>query len=120
MDTKEVLIEDNIYAYLNPKETKINTLATCGNGEPECYSLNQMSSMSDSYSFWDQDSKELETKGMGGVRQMHNFVALEDNFSISTPTEDYTADKIGNNGTKTLEEYKAEREKSIAAPIQRM
>jgi hypothetical protein len=120
MDTKEVLIEDNIYAYLNPKETKINTLATCGNGEPECYSLTQMSSMSDSYSFWDQDSKELETKGMGGVRQMHNFVALEDNFSISTPTEDYTADKIGNNGTKTLEEYKAEREKSIAAPIQRM
>jgi hypothetical protein len=57
---------------------------------------------------------------MGGVRQMHNFVALEDNFSISTPTEDYTADKIGNNGSKSLEEYKAEREKSIAAPIQRM
>ena len=120
MESKEILIEDSIYAYLNPKETKINTLATSGNGEPECYGLNQMSCMSDTYSYWDQDSNDLATKGTGGVRQMHNYVSLEDNYSITTPEEDYTADKIGNNGSKTLEQYKAEREKSIAAPIQRM
>jgi hypothetical protein len=120
LDSKNVLFEDEIYAYLTPKENKINTLATFGNGEPECYSLNQMSCMSDSYSFLDQDSNELSTKGSGGIRQLHNYVTLDHNFSINTPEEDYTPDKIGNNGSKTLEQLKAEREKSIMAPIQRI
>ena len=120
IDSQNVLYEDEIYAFLTPKENTINTLATSGNGEPECYSLNQMSCMSDSYSFLDQDSTELSTKGSGGVRQLHNYVTLDQNFSIQTPEEDYTPDKIGNNGTKTLEQLKAERDKSIMAPVQRI
>ena len=120
LDGKEVLYEDDIYAYLTPKENKINTLATFGNGEPECYSLNQMSCMSDSYSFLDQDSSELSTKGSGGIRQLHNYVTLDQSFSIHTPEEDYIPDKIGKNGSKSLEELKAEREKSIMPPVQRI
>ena len=120
IDSKDVLYEDDIYSYLTPKENKINTLATFGNGEPECYSLTQMSCMSDSYSFLDQDSAELSTKGSGGIRQLHNYVTLDQNFSINTPTEDYVPDKIGKNGSKSLEELKAEREKSIMPPIQRI
>jgi hypothetical protein len=120
IDSQNVLYEDDIYNFLTPKENTINTLATSGNGEPECYSLNQMSCMSDSYSFLDQDSTELSTKGSGGVRQLHNYVTLDQNFSIQTPDEDYIPDKIGNNGSKTVEQLKAEREKSIMAPIQRI
>jgi hypothetical protein len=120
LDSQQVLTEQEIYDFLQPKETKINTLATSGNGEPECYSINQMSCMSDSYSFWDQDSNELSTKGMGGTRQLHNFVTLDQNFSIHTPTEDYVPDKIGNNGSKSLEQLKAEREQSVLPPIQRL
>ncbi len=120
VDNQNVLYEDDIYEFLTPKENKINTLATSGNGEPECYSLNQMSCMSDSYSFLDQDSSELSTKGSGGIRQLHNYVTLDQNFSIQTPAEDYVPDKIGNNGSKSLEQLKAEREKSIMQPIQRI
>jgi len=120
LDSKQVLTEDSIYSFLQPKETQINTLATSGNGEPECYSLNQMSCMSDSYSFWDQDPNELSTKGQGGIRQMHNFVTLDQNFTINTPEEDYVPDKIGNNGSKSIEQLKAEREQTVMPPIQRL
>lgn len=119
LDTKQVLFGDDIYSYLTPKESKINHEATNGNGEPECYSLGQMSSMSDSYSFWDQEPSDLSTKGQGGVRQMHNYVPIEENYSINTPAEDYEADKIGANGTKTLEQYKAERD-SVVTNIKRI
>jgi hypothetical protein len=105
---------------LQPKETRINTLATSGNGEPECYSLSQMSSMSDSYSFWDQDHTELSTKGQGGTRQMHNFVQLDQQFTINTPAEDYEPDKVGKNGSKSLEQLKAERDQTVMAPVQRL
>jgi hypothetical protein len=37
--------------------------------------------VSDQYSFLDQDSEELEAKGNGGMRQMHNYVDLNTAFS---------------------------------------
>ena len=112
IESKRALFENDIYDYLLPKEVVINQQATNGNGEPECYSIGQMSKISDSYSFWDQSPDELTTKGQGGMRQMHNFVPLEESYSIFTPAEDYVPDKIGKNG-KSLEEYKAERESMI-------
>jgi hypothetical protein len=78
-----------------------------------------MSQISDSYSFWDQPAEELNAKGQGGLRQMHNFVALEENFSIHTPTEDYVPDKIGKNG-KSFEDYKNERDAAISPQIKRV
>jgi hypothetical protein len=118
-DSNQVLFGDDIYSYLTPKEVQINQVATQGNGEPECFALGGRS-MSDLYSFWDQGPDELSTKGNGGMRQMHNFVPIEEQFSIHTPTEDYTPDKIGNNGTKSLEQYKAERDSVVAPAIQRL
>jgi len=119
IESKRVLFENDIYDYLLPKEVSINQIETNGNGEPECYSLSQMSKMSDSYSFWDQAPEDLTTKGHGGMRQMHNFVPLDESYSISTPTEDYVPDKIGKNG-KTLEDYKAERDSMLAPPLKRV
>jgi hypothetical protein len=119
MEQKQALFGDEIYEYLLPKEVSINNVETAGNGEPECYSLGQMSKMSDSYSFWDQGPEDLNTKGHGGMRQMHNFVPLEDTYTIHTPTEDYVADKVGTSG-KTLEQYKAERDSVLSPPIKRV
>ena len=119
IDSKHVLFGDDIYEYLAPRENVINQVSTQGNGEPECYSLSQMSQLSDSYSFWDQAPDDLNTKGQGGMRQMHNFVPLEQDFSIHTPAEDYVPDKIGKNG-KTLEDYKNERDSMIGPPIKRV
>jgi hypothetical protein len=119
IETKQVLFEQAIYDFLMPKEVSITMTETNGNGEPECYSLSQMSRMSDAYSFWDQSPDELTTKGGGGMRQMHNFVPLEDSFTIHTPTEDYVPDKIGKNG-KTFEEYKNERDSMLPPAIKRV
>ena len=115
-----VLFGEQIYQHFRPQEAVLNNVATNGNGEPEAYSLGQMSGMSDAYSFWDQSPSDLSTKGEGGMRQTHNFVALESESRINTPTENYEADKIGTNGSKTLEQYKAERDLEVPAPLTRM
>ena len=118
VDSKRALFEDDIYKFLSPKEVALNQEATNGFGEPECFS-NQLLSMSDAYSFWDQEPDELGTKGNGGMRQQHSYVAINDSISINTPVDDYEPDKVGKKGTKTLEEYKAEREMAVPPPIAR-
>ena len=70
-------------------------------------------SMSDSYSYWDQSSDELSAKGQGGLRQMHSFVTLNHDDKIYTPDDDYEPDKVGE---VDLGKLQAEREKDIKAP----
>lgn len=112
MESKKVLFGDDISQFLLPKEAAITHQETNGNGEPECYSISQMSRISDSYSFWDQSADDLSAKGNGGMRQLHGFSGLDDQYSINAPPEDYVADKIGKTG-KSLEEYKAERDNLV-------
>jgi len=119
MDTKQVLSEDDIYRYLSPKEAAITHAETNGQGEPDCYS-NQAMSMSDSFSFWDQNADELGTKGSGGMRQQHSYATVDQQFSIPTPPDNYEPDKVGTNGSKTMEQYKAERELAVATPAARI
>lgn len=118
IQSKQIFVEDTIYAHLLPKEVEINQQATNGNGEPECYSIFGMSRISDSYSYWDQSADELTAKGGGGMRQLHQFSPLEQSFNIHTPNEDYVPDKIGKSG-KSLDEYKAERD-SLLPEIKRV
>jgi len=119
VEQNKALFEDEIYRHLSPQEAQINHVATGGLGEPECFSPDQFRSMSDAYSFWDQDAEELGTKGNGGMRQQHNYVSINDSFAINTPADDYEPDKVGKKGSKTLEQYKAERELTVPAPISR-
>ena len=51
-------------------------------------SLNQMSSVSDQYSFLDQSVEDLGTKGNGGLRQIHNFATINTFDNIETPPDD--------------------------------
>jgi hypothetical protein len=118
IDTRKALFEDDIYRFLAPQETAINHVETRGQGEPDCYS-NQAANMSDSFSFWDQDAEELGTKGSGGMRQQHSYATVDQVFQIPTPEDTYEPDKVGAKGSKTLEEYKAERDMAVAAPIAR-
>lgn len=115
-----VLFEQDIYDFFRPKQQIITHQATMGNGEPECYSLGQMNSMSDAYSFLDQSSDSLSAKGDGGIRQMHNYVSSYDESQmIQTPVDNYEPDKIGNNGSITMEQYKQQRELDVPLPISR-
>ena len=52
--------------------------------------------MSDNYAYLDLSPDELSAKGTGGTRQMHFFSPLDsEDYSIETPPEDYSPDKIG-------------------------
>lgn len=90
-----VIFGSDIYRYFEPKINALQQEATSINEEPECFSLNQMSSVSDHYSFLDQGVDELSTKGNGGLRQIHNFVTINSVDDIQTPPDNYKADTIG-------------------------
>jgi hypothetical protein len=112
-----VLFGEQIYNHLQPKQEELTTIATGGDEEPQAYGLCQMNRMSDNYSFWDQSSDELSAKGGGGLRQIHNYVTINDNNSIATPPDTYEPDKIGQ---VSLETIQAEREKDVPKPIRKI
>ncbi len=84
------------------------------NEEPTSFELKgQISEIaSDTFSFLDMDSDELMACGNGGLKQMHNYTALDEMHKIITPPDEYTPNTIGNE-TKTLEKLLEERELEI-------
>lgn len=110
---------ENVNEYILKETNKINTQATNSNGEPLAYSLNDFGSIkSDNYSYLDQSSDEMAAKGSGGTRQMHNYVAINQNDIIETPPEDYKPDKIDAN--MSLDKIRMMRDKDIPKPRQRL
>jgi len=61
------------------------------------------------------DSDALATKGNGGLRQMHSYVSLNDNFSIPTPTDDfsYNPNKL-KDGEVKIEDLQKQRDMDIS------
>ena len=87
-----VLYGDQIIQHLKPRQEVEVRQATQNNMEPMAFSFGGGGSgfgdiVSDQYSFLDQAPEELEAKGNGGMRQMHNYVDLNTAFSgqISDP-----------------------------------
>lgn len=94
-----VLFGDQIYQHLQPKERAIQKTATNSQGEPDAFTFASFSPSgitSDQYSFLDTNADDLLAKGCGGLRQMHNYVNINENsmMSIETPPDNYSPDKI--------------------------
>jgi len=87
-----VLYGDQILQHLKPRQEVEVRQATQNNMEPMAFSLGGGDIVSDQYSFLDQDPEELEAKGNGGMRQMHNYVDLHTAFSgqLSEPINNDT------------------------------
>jgi hypothetical protein len=72
--------------------------------------------VSDNYSFLDQNDDELSVKGNGGVRQMHNYVALNDsmNLTMHLPTDEteYKTDKL-KDGEISVEALQRKRDQDL-------
>jgi len=83
----QVLYGEQILEFLKPRQEVEVRKATQNNMEPMAFSLGGGTIVSDQYSFLDQDPEDLEAKGNGGMRQMHNYVDLQTAFSgqISEP-----------------------------------
>ena len=87
-----VLFGEKILEYFKPKQELEIRQATQNNLEPLAFSFNGgfNNIVSDQYSFLDQAPEELEAKGNGGMRQLHNYVDLNDAHSgkLSNPIQD--------------------------------
>ena len=105
---------EHIIQFFQPRKKQEMREATMNNMEPVAFGFEGGGScvVSDNYSFLDQDSKQMEAKnGNGGLRQMHNYVGLNDNSSIYTPEDevDYNnGPKMGEN--MTIDQLKQQRE----------
>ena len=112
----QVLYGEAILNHLKPRQEAAIKMATQNNMEPMAFSfgggLNDI--VSDSYSFLDQGSDELEAKGSGGMRQMHNYVDLNYSDKITTPGDDHdykSSSKIS--GDLTIEQLQQQRENEL-------
>jgi hypothetical protein len=74
----QVLYGEQILEHLKPRQEVAVKQATQNNMEPMAFSFGGGFSdiVSDQYSFLDQAPEDLEAKGNGGLRQMHNYVDL--------------------------------------------
>jgi len=117
-DNYKVLYGEAIYDYFKPQQAVMVKKATQNNLEPVAFSFGGFSGggiASDNYSFLDMDSDSLGTKGNGGMRQMHNYVSLNDNFVIPTPQDDfeYNSNKI-KDGEVKIEDLQRQRDQEMS------
>jgi hypothetical protein len=74
-----------------------------------------MNIISEPYTFYSLTSDELSAKGVGGRRQMYNYVSANQNtLTINTPAETYQADKIS--GDVTIDALQQKRQSEIQQP----
>ena len=113
---------EHIIQFFQPRKQQEMRESTMNNMEPVAFGFEGGGScvVSDNYSFLDQDSKQMEAKnGTGGLRQMHNYVGLNDNSSIYTPEDevDYNnGPKISENMTIDQLMQKRENDFNLMAP----
>jgi hypothetical protein len=115
-DNYKVLYGDSIYDYIKPKQEEITKASTNNNMEPTSYSLGNYGFggvCSDNYSFLDMNSESLQANGDGGLRQMHNYVSLNDEFNINTPKDDYNYKDNKIPQGLTIEQLQQQREQEF-------
>ena len=120
----KVIYGDEIYKHFKPAQQVQVQQATKNNMEPSAFGFNGGGGLfssgiaSDNYSFLDQNDDELSVKGNGGLRQMHNYVSLNDsmNLTMQLPTDEaeYKNDKL-KDGENSVEALQRKREQEFAA-----
>ena len=109
-----IVYGDEILEIFKPILNKKNS-ATNKNGEPLAFSNYEMgATLSDNYSYLDQNSDDMATGGEGGMRQMHSFASYNIQDEIETPPETFISPKIkSGNVSKLLSKLQEERSQDI-------
>ena len=116
-----VIYGDDIYTYFKPQIVEKVRESTQNNMEPSCFSFDSGGAslsgvMSDNYSFLDMTHDELGTKGTGGLRQMHNYVGLnEESSTIAAPTNDHNYKQPTGGQGMTIEQLQNQRDAEFKA-----
>ena len=119
----KVIYGDEIYQHFRPQQQQQIQKATKNNMEPVTFQdgFNAFGGfgggiVSDNFSFLDQSDKDLSVQGGGGMRQMHNYVSLNEanNLSMNLPTDDhdYKSDKL-KDGETSVEALQRKREQEL-------
>jgi len=118
----KVIYGDDIYKHLKPQVTQEIKQATQNNMEPMNFqdgfgTFGGFSSggiVSDNYSFLDQSDTDLGVKGNGGLRQMHNYVTLNDSMDLTMklPQDDF--DYKIKEGEMSVEALQRRREQELS------
>ena len=120
----KVIYGDDIYKHLKPQVTQQIKQATKNNMEPvnfqdgfSAFGGFSGGIVSDNFSFLDQSDTDLSVKGNGGLRQMHNYVTLDEtmNLAMKLPQDDveYKTDKI-KEGEMSVEALQRRRDEELA------
>jgi hypothetical protein len=108
----KVLYGDEIYQHLKPIQEVEVKRATLNNMVPASFDFGGFGGfgsgiVSDTYSFLDQNDSDLSVKGNGGMRQMHNYVSLNESggmtmMHLPKDDHDYKSDKVKEGSMEAL------------------
>jgi len=123
----KVIYGNDIYNYIKPTQQIQVKQATQNNMVPQAaqdgfdsfggFGGNGIAS--DNYSFLDQNDEELSVKGNGGLRQMHNYVSLNDsmNFNFNLQQQDPSQSKGASKlkeGEMSIESLQRQRDQELS------
>jgi hypothetical protein len=110
-----IIYGNEILELFNPILEKTKKETNINGGEPLAFSNYEMgATLSDNYSYLDQNSNDLSTKGEGGLRQMHSFATYNLKDEIETPPETFISEKIkSGNVSKLLSKLQEERNEEM-------
>jgi hypothetical protein len=102
----QIVLGDDIIKHYEPKMREKLASANFSNGEPMGISIHSLSGsggsniISEQYTDYNMSPHELSAKGLGGRRQLHNYVSVSNtNHSIQTPPDTYRPDKVASSVT---------------------
>jgi len=92
-----ILYGDEIIDKLRPIIISETQEAEQHNGEPLSFQFNNNNTVvSEKYTYYNLSSEELSAKGVGGRRNLQNYVSVnQDIITIKTPDDTYKPDKVG-------------------------
>ena len=114
----KVIVGDEIIKHYHETLKNVNASQIKNTGEPSAFYLGKSSGgsniMSEQYTMYNLTPDELSAKGVGGKRQLYNYVPADDNIQfINTPEDNYQADKVSSG--VTIDSLQQKRIDDIAA-----
>ena len=100
----KVIVGDEIITHYHKTLKTVSATHSKDIGEPSAFYLGKSSGgsniMSEQYTMYNLTPEELSAKGVGGKRQLYNYVPADDNLQfINTPEDNYQADKVSSDIT---------------------
>lgn len=119
-DNYKLILGDDIIKHFEPMMKEKLASADFGSGEPVGFAMQDFSGttksniVSEQFTYYNLTPEELSAKGVGGRRQMHNYVtAKQDQMFIETPPDEYRPNKLDESVTVD----KLQQQRNMDVPV---